>query len=126
MALSLMRMPSSHELVPQELLRVAVEGQGGNVGFVEITAATTLAQLRSLIERNLDVDVVPQYFQFVAPDGMLVGSAKERSTLAQAFLPCVTLLPTAESPLAGKRRVHAPVSGHCACACSISGMPCLL
>ena len=87
-----------------ELLRVSVEGLGGgNVGFVEITADTTLTQLRTLIERNLDVDIVPRFYQFVKPDGMLVGSAKERSTLASGFLPCVTLMPTQESPLAGER-----------------------
>ena len=104
MPLSWTRWPqplSSTDPAPSaELLRVVIEG-GGYVGFVEVAPDTSLADVRLLIARGLDVDTVPAHYQFVWPDGMLVGSVSERGALARDFLPCITLMPTTESPVAG-------------------------
>ena len=84
-----------------EVLRVVIEG-GGYVGFVDIARDTTLAALRALIATNLDAETIPAHYQFVRPDRMLVGVSKERGLFARDFLPCITLMPTPESPLAGE------------------------
>jgi hypothetical protein len=88
------------------VLKIFVEAGGGSktyIGFVEIDRGTTLAQLRSIISRTLDVDSVPAHYQFVRGDGLLVGSRGEYNLLASRFLPNATLIPTPESPIAGKR-----------------------
>ncbi len=84
---------------------MSVENGGGAkqyIGFVEIAPRVTLAQLRQIISRTLDCDSVPVHYQFVRSDGLLVGSRGEHAIPANHFLPCVTLMPTPESPIAGK------------------------
>jgi hypothetical protein len=92
-----------------DMLRVAVDG-AGYIGFVEVSPDTTLAQLRHAIAQSLDVDIVPRHYQFLAPDGSAIGSRKEGSIAACRLLPCATLLPTTESPLAGGCRKCASIT----------------
>jgi hypothetical protein len=92
------------------ILKVSVEsgdGSRGYAGFVEITPQLTLAQLRVVISRTIDVDSLPSHYQFIRNDGLLVGSRGEHSILASRFLPCITLMPTPESPIAGSAAGHA-------------------
>lgn len=57
------------------------------------------------IAKTLDVDLLPPHYQFVRGDGLLVGSKGEGSILASRFLPCITLMPTPESPIAAQVKV---------------------
>jgi hypothetical protein len=72
------------------------------VGPVEIWPETTLSDLRRVIASTLDAETVPAHYQFCKADGTPVGTRKEPSLLASKFLPSIKLLPTTESPLAGK------------------------
>jgi hypothetical protein len=85
-------------------LRVNIEGLG-YAGLVEVSASTTLAQLRSTLALTFDVESLPAHYQFLLGSGQqasTVGSRKEASTLAWSLRPALTLLPISESPIAGE------------------------
>ena len=60
------------------LLRVKIDG-GRYLGFVEIHGTTNLAQVRSEISTSFDSDLVPLYYQFLAPF-KLVSRLNENNT----------------------------------------------
>lgn len=74
-----------------ELLRVAVEHEGF-VGFIEATAALTLAEARKRIDH--DLPDAPRSFKFVLPDGVPVNDKQEARLSIAHFRPCLTLRPT--------------------------------
>ena len=80
-------------------LRVFIDGLG-YIGLVEVTPTLSLKQLRVLLQQTFDVDTLPPFYQFLLPSGVTVGMRKESTTLA-ITQSNITLLPTAESPLAG-------------------------
>jgi len=84
------------------MLRVAVDPSGDSLGFVEIGRGTTLSDLRGVIARTLDRDLVPPHFQFVQSNGIIVGSKHEGGWHARDFLPAIRIVATSESPLPGE------------------------
>ena len=81
-------------------LRVSISGLG-YIGLVEVArSATSLRDLRAILQQTFDIDTLPPHYQFLSDKGITVGMRKEATTLA-AQQPSITLLPTSDSPLAG-------------------------
>jgi len=99
------------KLTTMPLLRVSIDGLG-YIGLVEVTSNTTMKQLRMLLQQTFDIDTLPPFYQFLLPSGNTVGMRKESRTLAVSQS-SITLLPTAESPLAGASNIRSGVFTWC-------------
>jgi hypothetical protein len=73
-----------------QFLRISVDN-GEYMGFVEVSASTSLADLRAIIARNLDAELVPESYMFLKKNGEPVNPKTESKTLVKGFFPAITI-----------------------------------
>lgn len=84
----------------QLVVAIMSEGKESLVGSVKIDDRLTLGQLRDLLEEELDQDMLPSSFTFLAHEEVPISLKQESELLAKDFLPKVFIAPriTYQSP----------------------------